>query len=265
MEPSRDAVHHDQDQPDTSPGAHALMRRRMSMLASIATCVALAASHYAVAPSRIDAVIRAAQASPSPSRFGVMGIPQPWVPYLKVYGFDPNKLRSDPCENIVAGVWILAATDRIKRLEAQWATDDNKLPARARPWQFTVRWVANKARISPSLLNAVIQQESRFHADAIGPMTRSGERAIGLMQIMPSTAAALGIDPSDPAQNLWGGAWYLSNLVRGYSGNIALALAAYNAGPAAVARYGGIPPYQQTEHYVPAVIRRAQRYADSKN
>ena len=107
-----------------------------------------------------------------------------------------------------------------------------------------------------------IEQESGLNPGALGPRTKSGERAVGLMQIMPSTARKLGIDPYDPAQNLWGGAWYLANLLRAYAGNAALALAAYNAGPGAVAKYGGIPPYRETQNYVPTVIRRAEQYAE---
>ena len=237
----------------------------MSALTSLAACVAIAASHYGVAPARIDATLRAAQAEAAPGRIGVMGIPDAWMPYLKTYGFDVAKVRANACENVVAGAWILATTDRIAQAQARWAESAKNLPARAQPWQFTVRWIASKAGISPALLNAVIEQESGWNPDAVGPQTRSGERAVGLMQIMPSTARALGIDPHDPMQNLWGGAWYLANLARGYGGDVALALAAYNAGPTAVAKYGGIPPYPETKSYVPQVIRRAWRYADASN
>ena len=240
-----------------------MRRRTVPAIASAAVCVAIAASHYGIAPARIDSVMRAAQAEPAPERVGVMGIPTAWMPYLKTYGFNIAKVKTNDCENVIAGAWILATTDRITKAESRWGADVKHLPEKARPWQFTVRWVAGKAGISAALLDAVIEQESGFNPFARGPRTRSGERAIGLMQIMPSTARKLGIDPYNPAQNLWGGAWYLANLIRGYGGNVALALAAYNAGPTAVAKYGGIPPYRETQSYVPAIMRRAQRYADA--
>jgi soluble lytic murein transglycosylase-like protein len=225
--------------------------------------VALAASHYAIAPTRIDAAIAAAQAQSRSDRIGPMGIPSQWMPYLRTYGFDVAKVNNDACENVIAGTWILATTDRLNQAQRAWASGSHNLPNRAKPWQFTVRWIAGKAGVSPALVNSVIEQESGFNPVALGPKTRSGERAVGLMQIMPSTAKKLGIDPYDPAQNLWGGTWYLANLLRAYGGNAALALAAYNAGPGAVSKYGGIPPYRETQNYVPTVIRRAQQYAEA--
>lgn len=237
----------------------------MPTITSIATCIAIAASHYGVSPSRIDATIRAAESTQVSGRIGPMGIPTAWMPYLKSYGFNVAKVQTDACQNVIAGAWILATTDRISKSEQRWAGDVANLPARAQPWQFTIRWIADKAGISAALLNSVIEQESRFNPDAIGPKTKSGERAIGLMQILPSTAKELGINPKDPVQNIWGGAWYLANLARSYGGNIPIALAAYNAGPGAVAKYGGIPPYKETQAYVPSIMQRAQYYADASN
>lgn len=235
----------------------------MTLLASLATCVAIASAHYGVEPNRVDQILRSNQTQDSPDRVGVMGVPDAWLSTLHAYGFDVNKVRTDACENVVAGTWILAATDRAQKAQARWDAEAKHLPQRAVPWQFAVRWVATQSGINPSLLNAVIEQESKFNPHALGPMTKTGERAVGLMQILPSTAKSLGVDPYDPMQNLWGGAWYLSNMIRGYGGNIALALAAYNAGPGAVARYGGIPPYRETREYVPSIILRARRYADA--
>ena len=235
----------------------------MAGLVTLASCVALAASHYAISPTRIDAAITAAQAQSSADRIGPMGIPSQWMPYLRTYGFDVSKVNSDACENVIAGTWILATTDRLMAAQRVWASESHNLPERAKPWQFTVRWIAAKAGISPSLVNSVIEQESHFNPDALGPRTKSGERAVGLMQIMPSTARKLGINPYDPVQNLWGGTWYLANLLRAYAGNAALALAAYNAGPGAVSKYGGIPPYRETQNYVPTVLWRAEQYAEA--
>lgn len=109
---------------------------------------------------------------------------------------------------------------------------------------------ASKYNLPSSLLNAVIQQESGFEPDAV-----SSAGAIGLMQLMPSTAESLGIDnPLDPAQNINGGAKYLSQLLKEFDGSVPLALAAYNAGPNAVKSYGGVPPYSETQQYVQNIL-----------
>ncbi|NNM64390.1 MAG: transglycosylase SLT domain-containing protein [Burkholderiales bacterium] len=233
----------------------------MGLPAALATCVATAALHYGVAPARLDAVVLQAQSHPASDRLGVTGIPVAWLPYLRSNGFDLGSVASDPCENIVAGAWILAYTDRLNERLRRWDRAAGQLPARARPWQPAIRWVAAQAGLSVALIDSVIYQESRFHPEALGPRTRSGERAVGLMQLLPSTARALHVDAHNPLQNIWGGTWYLANLVRAYGGDEGLALAAYNSGPGAVAKYGGIPPYRQTQDYVPSVIERARQYA----
>lgn len=102
------------------------------------------------------------------------------------------------------------------------------------------------------LVHAVIHQESRGRVDAV-----SIKGALGLMQLMPGTAAQLGVNPNDPEQNVRGGALYLRQQMDRF-GSIPLALAAYNAGPGAVLRYGGIPPYRETQNYVSTIMRRWQ-------
>lgn len=107
-------------------------------------------------------------------------------------------------------------------------------------------------RLDPNLLAALVTVESRWHTHA-----RSGAGAIGLGQLMPGTAHTLHVDPRDPMQNLSGSARYLSGLVQRYRGKAnryQLACAAYNAGPHAVARFGGIPPYAETQRYVVKVL-----------
>ena len=112
--------------------------------------------------------------------------------------------------------------------------------------------------IDPLLLQSVIQQESGFN-----PNATSAAGAQGLMQLMPSTAASLGVtDPYDPTQSIDGGAQYLSSKLAEYGGNTSLALAAYNAGSGAVARYGGIPPYPETQNYVQSITDRYQQLVD---
>lgn len=106
------------------------------------------------------------------------------------------------------------------------------------------RAAAKKNGIPEDLFLRLVQQESGWN-----PRARSNKGATGLAQLMPGTAAKLGVNPLDPAQNLHGGARYLRMMYNQF-GNWRLALAAYNAGPAAVQKYGGIPPYRETRNYV---------------
>lgn len=104
--------------------------------------------------------------------------------------------------------------------------------------------------LSPRLVQAVVQVESGYN-----PRALSSKGAMGLMQLMPETARELGVtDAYDPDQNLRGGARYLWQQIRRFQGNLELALAAYNAGPTAVSRYGGVPPYQETRRYIAKVM-----------
>lgn len=116
--------------------------------------------------------------------------------------------------------------------------------------QWPVREIALSYGLDPCLVNSVIEVESGFDPQAL-----STKGAIGLMQVMPETAQDMGINnPWDPLDNIRAGSRYLSRLLRRYDGDIALALAAYNAGPSVVDAYGGIPPYNETENYVKRVL-----------
>jgi soluble lytic murein transglycosylase-like protein len=110
--------------------------------------------------------------------------------------------------------------------------------------------------LSPSLLEAVVWQESRWREDAVSPV---GAR--GLAQLMPGTARYLGVDPADPFQNLEGGARYLREQLDRFGGNLEKALAAYNAGPGRVERAGGIPNIRETQNYVAAIMGRLANHA----
>lgn len=110
---------------------------------------------------------------------------------------------------------------------------------------------ARKYGVPPALALALVQQESRFKTTA-----RSHKDAYGLMQLMPATARELGVDRNDPAQNIDGGMRYLAQQLRTF-GSTEIALAAYNAGPNAVRRYGGIPPWTEPQNYVRTIMKNS--------
>lgn len=139
-------------------------------------------------------------------------------------------------------------------------TAPTQAPVRESLFDFEsiIRRAADVHGIDPALLAAVIQVESGFN-----PYARSHRGAMGLMQLMPATARAVGVHaPFDPWQNVLGGAKYLRQLLDQFHGSVPLALAAYNAGPGAVRRFGRrIPPYRETRRYVPRVVQYYRQYA----
>jgi soluble lytic murein transglycosylase-like protein len=122
-----------------------------------------------------------------------------------------------------------------------------------RPYHREVKHAAERFAVDPALLHAVIEAESKYNPSAV-----SGKGAIGLMQVMPETGRRYGVKAQElrvPARNIATGAQYLADLLRLFGGNVELALAGYNAGEQAVARYGqAIPPYAETRAYVPRVV-----------
>ena len=135
------------------------------------------------------------------------------------------------------------------------ATGSSELPADV-PFGADITAAAQKYGLDPALLAGLVKQESGFDPNAGSP---AGAR--GLTQLMPGTAAGLGVtNVLDPVQSLDGGARYLRQQLDAFGGDVARALAAYNAGPGAVTRYGGVPPYAETQNYVRAVQANAAAY-----
>ncbi|HMD49817.1 MAG TPA: lytic transglycosylase domain-containing protein [Bryobacteraceae bacterium] len=132
------------------------------------------------------------------------------------------------------------------------------IPAPTLSLDDVIHAAAHKHQIPSSLVKSIIAAESSFTADVVSP-----KGAIGLMQLMPETARELGADPTVPEQNVDAGAQYLSRLLRRFAANrnpLRDAVAAYNAGPGAVERYHGVPPYRETRAYVARVLRFFDRY-----
>jgi soluble lytic murein transglycosylase-like protein len=114
-----------------------------------------------------------------------------------------------------------------------------------------IREAADRQAINTDLLIEVARRESGFRQSAV-----SVRDAVGIMQLTAATALSIGVDRYDAAQNIHGGAFYLRSMLNRYGGDRRLALAAYNAGPGAVDRYGGVPPFRETRAYVDAILSR---------
>ncbi|MCJ2180887.1 lytic transglycosylase domain-containing protein [Novosphingobium album (ex Hu et al. 2023)] len=140
------------------------------------------------------------------------------------------------------------AVDAALHPQSMTVADEAAGPAR---WRVQVAQLAAKYDISPALLEAVVWQESRWNERAVSP---AGAR--GLAQLMPGTAAQMGVNSSDPMANLEGGARYLRMQLDAFNGDVEKALAAYNAGPLRVEKAGGIPNIRETREYVAAIMGR---------
>lgn len=126
-----------------------------------------------------------------------------------------------------------------------------------RRYRPILKEVANQYSLDPRFVEILISVESGFRADAVSP-----RGAIGLMQVLPTTALDMGIaNPFDPVENMHAGCRYLQYLMKIYKGDLQLVLAAYNSGPGAVEKYGGIPPYPETQTYVRKILSAYRDYS----
>ena len=140
------------------------------------------------------------------------------------------------------------ASEGVTSLAARPTTAAAAAPAEI---SAAIRESAGRHAVSAPLAEAVAWQESRFRQSAVSP-----KGALGVMQLMPDTARRLGVDASDVRANVEGGVTYLAQMLARFNGDLPRALAAYNAGPQAVLRFGGVPPYAETQAYVRSILNR---------
>lgn len=137
-----------------------------------------------------------------------------------------------------------------QRINFSSVLKDVSLKSTREQFGVVINQAAKDNNVNPKLIEAVIEQESGFNPGAV---SKAG--ALGLMQLMPETALAMGVkNPLNPQENIRGGTKYLSSLLSRYQGNVTLALSAYNAGPGNIEKYNGVPPFEETKKYLKNVL-----------
>ena len=186
----------------------------------------------------------------------VLSIPSRSSPPAKVTAVIRGDVRADPRTGQFVKTVIVTSRPVPSRVVSYEGSSLEELLAPARIGNSAVRTLvedtARHYEVSPALVDSVIQVESNYNPHAVSP-----KGAQGLMQLMPGTAGEMYVrDPVDPAQNVLGGTRYLRYLANSFGGDMVLVLAAYNAGPEAVKKYGGVPPFAETRDYVRRVMSR---------
>lgn len=176
----------------------------------------------------------------------------PFVSHPEIYGevFGQNEFLSKIGSNIFHHEQLpISGFPNLEKVSAPSIESNSSV------FQLIIQF-AQRYSVDPALALAIAKAESDFNPNAI-----SHKGAVGIMQLMPETAKALGVEnPFDPAQNIDGGIRYLKGLIDRFGGNIALAVAAYNAGPNTVRRYGGIPPFPETQNFVRRVFNYMENF-----
>ncbi len=164
----------------------------------------------------------------------------------------------DPYHSITIGEEVVDTAQNVEVAEEMLASSNANLPYSSLPYNNEVMAAAKETSLDPALIHAVIATESKHN-----PRAHSNKGAYGLMQLMPTTARRFNVkDKNNPKQNIVAGAKYLRELLTLFKGDLKLTLAAYNAGPGAVKKYSNhIPPYRETMHYVPKVLKYYQQYS----
>lgn len=164
----------------------------------------------------------------------------------------------DPYHSITIEEEVVDTAQNVEVAEEMLASSNANLPYSSLPYNNEVMAAAKETSLDPALIHAVIATESKHN-----PRAHSNKGAYGLMQLMPTTARRFNVkDKNNPKQNIVAGAKYLRELLTLFKGDLKLTLAAYNAGPGAVKKYSNhIPPYRETMHYVPKVLKYYQQYS----
>jgi len=178
---------------------------------------------------------------------------------LHITGYEQT---GDRMRLAVSGGTVEVAASDVAAIEPEenFAPNPPAAPAAAGPYADLIRRAAAKHGVDVDLIQRVIAEESNFNPRAV-----SRKDAFGLMQLLPKTATRYAVgDVFDPAQNIDAGTHYLKDLLEQYRGNLSLTLAAYNAGPEMVERYGGIPPFPETQSYVQRITAELARVKGSR-
>lgn len=192
--------------------------------------------------SYINSVYEQKVQSPNSEEFGAKPFNEVLKTSAEETGQAKNIFSIDAPPNIPFGV--LSVGSKLKA-----SNDSNNFKTKSEIMDL-IDETCEKYDMDSKLVKALVKQESGFNPDA-----KSKAGALGLMQLMPKTAESLGVkDPMNPKDNIDGGVRYLKQMLERFNGNKILALAAYNAGPNAVSKYNGVPPYKETQNYVKSIL-----------